>query len=530
MPLERSRQYDDAKKASGSSNRRDVKKNNESSEDRMNRYDWFLKPLKSLAIGTMMLTAGMGGVEARPEAPSSALQRKEHDNTTDLPPAFHQQEFNNLSHPTALEFNPHKVTPELLDHLSKFAKNPENFAQNVQKRDNHQIIQKRQQRQEMRRLVEKAREHPEVLESLKKLFEEVPEQNHRKLLAESRLPSEQKSHETDLMKLDKGAERLTPEKIAPEVWESVGRMLTEKQRNLNDNSDTTIVLVHGIELYGTVANCNDGYWRDAITFLKENGYSDCRTVKYYNSDTNCDVDLHNSSYADPCSNYCQGSEGTTNEDLNHISCLLAQYLYQNFGQSNKNVVLVGHSMGGIIVRNTMYLTQVNAESPVIPIPFPPSIGTVTDAVTFNSPHGGVPSDGGLVGLFGCLDCKQVEELTSGSDFLNGLGLYPQVPGSATRWTIVGSQCDTYVSAVSAISMNANQAVVYSIMGESDNTCYDHGGALHDSNVNNIAIQYTCSTDDPVNSPCGTAYASTNGPWTVGQGPCGLQELCNAASS
>jgi hypothetical protein len=203
------------KKASDSLNCSDLVPKYQTHEDRCWNFKRFLTPL---ALGTMTLAARMGGVEARPEAPSSALQRKEHDNTTNLPPAFHQQEFNNLSHPTALEFNPHKVTPELLDHLSKFVKNPEKFAQNVQKRDHPQSIQKRGQRQRIRRLVEKAREHPEVLESLKKLFEEVPEQNHRKLLAESRPPSEQ----------DKGTEHLTPEKIDQEVLENTKRKLYEE--------------------------------------------------------------------------------------------------------------------------------------------------------------------------------------------------------------------------------------------------------------------------------------------------------------
>ncbi len=400
-------------------------------------------------------------------------------------------------------------------------KNPEQFVQNVQKQYDHQSVQKREQRQEQRQQL--AKKAQEALKSVRKLFEEKPEQ---------------KSSETDLGQRDLGTERLTPEKIDPEVWNNVRKMLTEKRRNLDDNSGTTVVLVHGIagwESNGSIngVDCNGGYWGDAITFLKNGGadgvgYSNIRTVKFYNGDTNCDVDLHSSAYKDRCNSFSPGSAGTNNEDLNHVSCLLAQYLNQNF--EGKNVILVGHSMGGIIVRNTMYLVETQGGQQGMPS----DIGYVTDAVTFNSPHGGVPSDGGFVDFVACDSCKQVEELTSGSDFMNSLGLYPQVPGGTTSWTIVGSECDQYVSAVSAIGMNANQAVVYSTMGKSDdtydNTCYDHGGALHDSNVVNNAIQYTCSTDDTANSPCGTAYASTDGSWTVGQGPHGLQELYNAASS
>jgi hypothetical protein len=162
------------KKPSGSSNRSDVKKKNITHEDRCRDFKRNLTPLKAFGIGAMMLTAGMSGAEARPEPPGSALQRKDHYNTTDLPPTFNQQKFNNLSHSTALEFDPKAVTPELLEHLSKFMKNPEKFIQDNQKRDHPQSIQKREQRQMMRRLAEKARENPEVLESLRNLFEEMP--------------------------------------------------------------------------------------------------------------------------------------------------------------------------------------------------------------------------------------------------------------------------------------------------------------------------------------------------------------------
>jgi hypothetical protein len=167
-------QFNDEKKASESSNRSDVGKKGQTHEDRCSYYDRFLKPLKSLALGTMMLTAGMSGAEARLEPSGSALQSKEsHDNITGLLPTFHQTEFNNLSHPTALEFNPYtyKVTPELLDHLRNVGvKNPEQFIQNIQKRE---------QRQKDRWLVKNAPENPDVLEGLRELFKEIPDKESK---------------------------------------------------------------------------------------------------------------------------------------------------------------------------------------------------------------------------------------------------------------------------------------------------------------------------------------------------------------
>jgi len=85
-----------------------------------------------------------------------------------------------------------------------------------------------------------------------------------------------------------------------------------------------------------------------------------RTIKFYNRDIDCfngdetrySSDLHDVLYKSHCTNYHAdaGPEGTNDESLYHLSCLFSQYLYSNFGQSGRNVILVGHSMGGIIVR------------------------------------------------------------------------------------------------------------------------------------------------------------------------------------
>jgi hypothetical protein len=160
----------------------------------------------------MLVFAGRQGVEGRPARGGTALRLLDRSNATGLPPALGWKGFNNLSHPTALEFNPNKVTPELLDHLSKFVENPEQFIQKDQQQ-REQDIQKQVQRQEMRRLTEEAQKNPEVLKSLRELFKEMPGKE---------------SCEASRRKLDKGAERLTLDKIDPEVLRNVRKMLTEK--------------------------------------------------------------------------------------------------------------------------------------------------------------------------------------------------------------------------------------------------------------------------------------------------------------
>jgi triacylglycerol esterase/lipase EstA (alpha/beta hydrolase family) len=532
------KQYNDAKKASDSSNRSDVGKKCQTHEDRCNYYNRFLKPLKSLALGTMMLTAGMSGTEARLEP---ALQRKGHDKTTGLTPAFNQTEFNNLSHPTALEFNPNKVTPELLEYLGKFVKNPEKFVQNFQKRDFIKNIQKQDQRQMMRRLVEKARENPEVLESLRTLFEDMPGKE---------------SSKTDRITLDKETERLTPDKIDPEVWINVRKMLTEKTPISDQQGNAarrelavpavkpTVILVHGITGWANGAglgpwtynssagsNCNDNYWGTTIKYLKDRGYSNTRTVKFFTGDTNCDVDLHKSAYQDKCNSFSRGSEGTNNEDLNHVSCLLAQYLNQNF--AGEKVILVGHSMGGIIIRNTMYQVQEYGGK----FGMPSDIGHVTDAVTFNTPHAGVGT--ALSSKATCGGCTQINQLAEGSTLmsdLSGSGQNPQTSAGFTQWTVVGSECDPVVNAPSnpdgaagAIAMQARHAIMYTHGGSPDD-CYDHTRALGDDSTKNDATLYYCDATTVLG--CGTNYKDSKGNavpgWTrTTSGSHGLQTLYEA---
>jgi hypothetical protein len=147
---------------------------------------------------------------------------------------------------------------------------------------------------------------------------------------------------------------------------------------------------------GSGFNCTE-YWGDAKTFLSERGLGgDLRTIKYYNHDRDCDngnsplsSDLHDDLYKSLCTDYHAGPEGThwegtNDESIYHLSCLFAQYLNYNFGRANREVILVGHSMGGLIMRETLFQVQTRTDQS----PFPTTIGHVTKAITFNTPHEG----------------------------------------------------------------------------------------------------------------------------------------------
>ncbi len=300
--------------------------------------------------------------------------------------------------------------------------------------------------------------------------------------------------------------------------------LCAQHPDLGIPSTPSIVFVHGIKVgpnnvpwKGSDAgwDCIGDYWGDAMNFLRRYEIGDFRTIKYYNGDTNCDngaetaysSDLHDPLYSQPCANYHAdaGSDGTNDESIYHLSCLFAQYLYQNFGQYNKDVVLVGHSMGGIIIRETMYQMQEHAGQS----PFPDTIGHVTWAVTFNTPHGGVNA---AAAPLSCAGCTQVADMSGISDLmleLRSSGENPQTSEGFTDWTVIGSECDNIAGGplnpngyANAIDMHASHAVVYA---SGSDTCYDHSQALHDTNANIDAHQYYCDTSDPNNSPCGTDY-------------------------
>ena len=313
----------------------------------------------------------------------------------------------------------------------------------------------------------------------------------------------------------------------------------------------SIVFIHGIkigpEMPGPIPylpwkgsssgwDCIKDYWGDAINFLRERGLTDLRTIKYYTGDTNCangletrySSDLHNETYTKNCTNYPAGydvsADGTNDESLYHLSCLFSQYLYQNFGQSNRDVIIVAHSMGGMITCGALHQMDQHAGQ----YPFPDTIGQVTKAITFNSPHGGVYG----INALGCAGCQQAQDLVFNSAFMSDLsspaGLDPQpTKGLTTVWSVVGSECDNIVGGLlnpnqyaNAIDLNANFALVYA---SGSDTCYDHGGALHDSDTKLDAKYYHCNTSETGGSPCGLDYNDKNLAWKeTAKGLRGLQ--------
>ncbi|MBE3558915.1 MAG: hypothetical protein IMW89_06780 [Ktedonobacteraceae bacterium] len=264
----------------------------------------------------------------------------------------------------------------------------------------------------------------------------------------------------------------------------------------------TIILVHGFNAAPSGSsvgfNCADHYnygWGTVIDYLKQphtiagqrktwGRTGDIQTVKFYSGDVNCNADLHDSKYTSHCRNYVPGNEGNNNESIYHLSCLFAWYIYLNYSiHDGWNVEVVAHSMGGLIVRNAIYqVTQRKATWTM-----PPRLG-ITDVVTFGTPHGGIDLGQQIADFFAiCHSCRQTQEMTSNSSFMNEMYNQAQNPqanqdGRGTDWTLMGDfNCDLAVSGESSTWMNGGRKSRFIKQDNPNSACYGHAGYLTDTN-------------------------------------------------
>ncbi len=246
-----------------------------------------------------------------------------------------------------------------------------------------------------------------------------------------------------------------------------------------------VVFVHGFNGNASI-NCTSGYWGTATSFLR-NSYGwrgGLYTVGYYKGDSSCSAYLGN--YAGDCTHDYAGNQGTTNEDIRHIGCELSWYIWDNFTQYGQNVQLVGHSMGGLIIRWALYATPFDYY-------LPPYI-MVQDTVTMATPHTGVPIFG--ASIFICGGCLQGQQMRSNNTFITTLENYGQVPqgaGWGTDWTMFGSSCESWYNIFdpgvdwhSSLGMNGGHKTEYL-----NPPCYDHGGYLKDTSTSWNAYANWC---------------------------------------
>lgn len=230
-----------------------------------------------------------------------------------------------------------------------------------------------------------------------------------------------------------------------------------------------VIFVHGYSSATPQGLNTAGYWSAARNMLASQGFplTDTLTVSYYKNDTN-GVDITGSGPGTTYPNVV--TAGHTRAGYNHTDGIepiahdLAWFIYNQYG--SQSVDLVGHSMGGLIMRYA--LQQVQAANPS----FPPSLN-IHLAVTLSSPFGGL--------VLGCKD-TQCNEMLPGSSFLAALDA--NTP-SITQWVAIGGNGQTFghycdeVTPDSATDIAGIQ-ILYTY------PCYQHMGYLSDTSKQLVA--------------------------------------------
>jgi hypothetical protein len=136
------------------------------------------------------------------------------------------------------------------------------------------------------------------------------------------------------------------------------------------------------------------------------------TLGYYFNDSQCDKTLFGYNTHGHCS--VNGWAGTNNEPIYTLSCKLAWFIYDNYSIKGERVQLVGHSMGGLIIRGALTLQEEQNN-----LDFPPYL-MVQDVVTFASPLAGItgPQSSALRAI--CGDCSQALDMLDSGNFVQHL--------------------------------------------------------------------------------------------------------------
>lgn len=266
-----------------------------------------------------------------------------------------------------------------------------------------------------------------------------------------------------------------------------------------DNRSKPVVFVHGLDAVGDPGVSCSGTWGDMESAFRNWGYTGpLDTVGYYEYDTGCDASInndgnHSTHYAS--GHYADGGHGA-NTNIRHLGYHLAWDIYNRYSSKGTTVDLVGHSMGGLIIRYAVAQTQLGNSQ------FPPKL-LVEDAVTIATPHGGARAS---VWLCPYTQCDQMH---AGNEFLLWLENNAWEPDGegGTDWSSFGSDDDNYVAADRAVGTSGSRSQVLYFgschkVWYRDSTELEHSDFLHEtSTAVDFSVYRVSSTS------CGTSWVS-----------------------
>jgi len=227
--------------------------------------------------------------------------------------------------------------------------------------------------------------------------------------------------------------------VATTVVAVVGLAPSVSAAPVRDDSRTErVYLVHGIRLFGD-ADCAS-VWADTRWSLRRDGWlGPIDTVAFYRGDRNCTAEVPGRSVYTP------------DTSIRELGRAFAWLVYERDTRYGRSVDVVGHSMGGLVVRAA--LTGVHNHERGFPARL-----YIEDVVTLSTPHAGLPNRS-------CIrfECGQMR----GQDGRRLLGWLRQNPQSAqgTDWTLIGSNADALVPAASVDGMRAGHKILYSVDGK-----------------------------------------------------------------
>lgn len=212
-----------------------------------------------------------------------------------------------------------------------------------------------------------------------------------------------------------------------------------------DARDRVVVFVHGWSAFGAGSDCKSSFGSLESSLRSEGFTGPMVTVGYYDNDENCDVNLRS------WGNVSNGTSWKT------ISQAFSAYIYETYTQHGVTVDVVGHSMGGLIIRGAVYGSSTGQAG------FAPPL-LVEDAVTLAAPH-----NGAAFYTHACL-WGQCSGLKPGSSELNWVNADKNPQGKkGTEWTTFGSTNDLVVPSASARSLDlpAEREITSTSVGHSD---------------------------------------------------------------
>ncbi len=264
----------------------------------------------------------------------------------------------------------------------------------------------------------------------------------------------------------------------------------------SEGLNKTTIFVHGYDATPSdeIPGLNqDSYWGDTVSDFQYAGPGTLSAANtqvwcYYLLDTGCDQ------YFD------YDSDRSTGIIL--LGAALAVQIFEQYSAHGKSVDLVGHSMGGLIIKAALTGVQKHYQG------FPPYL-YVEDVTTLETPHRGT-SEGGnaLCAVVPTLGRNQeCADMIGGSAFMNWLIDNPQAQ-TGTDWTIIGADDDLLVPASSSVpgSMPAAHKVIYTSGQWS--ALYAHMDVLHDAGTSrryifcDAFLDLTCSNRSTFTSSTG----------------------------